>query len=162
MTVLAIDPGSEFSACLIYDGEMPRHAEKLPNEAAMGLLGRIVGNLLVDYIVIEQVASYGMPVGREVFDTVFWSGRFYERASELYVPTMLPRKDVKLHLCQSPRANDATIRQALIDRFGGKDKAIGKKSSPGPLWGLRADMWQALALAVTFWDTSRSASAGGV
>jgi len=49
-------------------------------------------------------------------------------------------------------ANDASIRQALIDRFGGKDAAIGRKASPGPLHGIAADVWSALALAVTHTD----------
>lgn len=66
---------------------------------------------------------------------------------------LLPRKDVKLHLCQSPRANDATIRQALIDKFGGKDAAIGNSKAKGPLYGITRDVWQALALAVTWWET---------
>ena len=34
--------------------------------------------------------------------------------------------------------------------FLGKDKAIGSKREPGPLYGFKADLWSALALAVTF------------
>jgi hypothetical protein len=49
------------------------------------------------------------------------------------------------------KVNDAVIRQRLIDIFGpGKAVAIGTKKVKGPLWGLRSDEWQALALAVTF------------
>lgn len=62
------------------------------------------------------------------------------------------RRDIKLHLCNSVRAKDANIRQALIDRYGGKEKAIGKKKSPGPLYGIKSHMWAALALAVTYHD----------
>jgi hypothetical protein len=61
---------------------------------------------------------------------------------------------VKLHLCKSTKANDASIRQALIDRYGpGKERAIGTKKAPGPLYGVKADVWAALALAVTWHDT---------
>lgn len=157
MTILAIDPGPVESAWVRYDGRT--------NSV---LLARKEANALVlqqwwsvaDVVVIEQVRSYGMPVGAEVFDTVHWSGRFHQAALGDYgcanpAVVLVPRKDVKLHLCQSPRANDATIRQALIDKFGGKDKAIGRKSSPGPLYGLKADCWQALALGVTWWETRR-------
>jgi len=55
--------------------------------------------------------------------------------------------------------NDSTIRQAMLDRYGpGREKAIGKKKSPGPLYGIRKDEWQALALAVTFFDCELTGS----
>jgi hypothetical protein len=79
-----------------------------------------------------------------------WVGRFIEMS--VADAALMPRKDVKLHLCGQTRAKDSNIRAALIDRFGGKEKAIGKKASPGPLYGLKADAWQALALAVTWLD----------
>jgi hypothetical protein len=69
---------------------------------------------------------------------------------------MLPRKDVKLHLCGSPRAKDANIRQALLDRYGGKEKAIGSKHQRGPLYGIRSHLWAALAVAVTYQETKRA------
>ena len=50
------------------------------------------------------------------------------------------RQEVKLHLCNSARAKDANIRQALIDRFGGKDKAIGRKT-PAAI-KTRRQFWQ--------------------
>jgi hypothetical protein len=70
------------------------------------------------------------------------------------IPAMLYRTNVKMYLChKTAKINDAIIRQVLIDRFGpGKDKAIGKKKTPGPLFGIVGDQWAALALAVTFAD----------
>lgn len=157
--VLAIDPGSVESAWVVYNGRVPTSAGKWDNRQ---LLDVIDGGLSKDIatVVVEMVASYGMPVGAEVFETVWWSGRFHEAVIRHgHEGARLPRKDVKLAICNHPRANDATIRQALIDRFGGKDKAIGKKAAPGPLYGLKADCWQALALAVTWWDTKRQEAA---
>lgn len=49
-------------------------------------------------------------------------------------------------------AKDANVRQALINRFGGKDAAIGRKAAPGPLYGISRDMRSALAIAVTGHD----------
>ena len=54
---------------------------------------------------------------------------------------------------------DLKYRAALIDRFGGKDKAIGCKSAPGPLYSVKADAWSALALATTFADRGASGAA---
>jgi hypothetical protein len=60
---------------------------------------------------------------------------------------------VKMHLCGNTRAKDGNIRQALLDRFGpGKAIACGTKKQPGPLYGVSKDVWQALALAVTWSD----------
>jgi hypothetical protein len=107
----------------------------------------------VSHVAIEMIASYGMPVGREVFDTCLWVGRFIETAARAaYKADLVYRRDVKLHLCGQARAKDANIRQALLDKFGGK-AAQGTKATPGPLYGVKADVWSALAVAVTFSET---------
>ena len=99
-------------------------------------------------VVIEKIESYGMAVGAEVFDTVFWAGWFAEAVHRVPV-VLLPRRAVKLALCGDSRAKDANIRQALLDRFGGS-AAVGRKASPGPLYGISRDVWSALAIAVTY------------
>src|SRR5258707_8466005 len=93
----------------------------------------------------------GMAVGQETFTTVWWAGRFHEAwpNAQRY---QLPRRPVKLHLCNSMRATDANIRAALIDRFGGSE-AIGLKRSPGPLYGLKGHEFAALAIAITWLET---------
>ena len=67
--------------------------------------------------------------------------------------SLVYREDVKLHLCGSPRAKDANIRQALIDRWGGKAEAVGTVKKPGPLYGVKSHAWSALAVAVTALET---------
>jgi hypothetical protein len=154
VTVLAIDPGSEQSAYVLWDGEKVQAHAKGCNESVVMLFECRPPDFVADRVVIEEIASYGMPVGREVFQTVRWAGRFEDRAATKACVGVdyLPRRDVKLHLCGQARAKDANIRQAVIDRFGGKEKAIGTKKQQGPLYGLKADEWQALALAITFHD----------
>ena len=148
MRLLAIDPGPEESAFVLYDSdtrEVPEF-EKLPNGE---MLTRMFGMWLigVDHLAVEMIASYGMPVGAEVFDTCVWIGRFLERWKGHHVRVY--RREVKLHICNSAKAKDANVRQALIDRYGGKEKAIGRKAAPGPLYGLSGDCWSALAVAIT-------------
>jgi hypothetical protein len=156
--ILAIDPGPTESAWCLYAPSHPPTWAKWSNDELLERLqtaeppfdGR------APCTVIEAVASYGMAVGKEVFETVFWTGRFYEtiRRTEGVEPHRMFRMAVKMHLCHSAKANDSNIRQALIDRFGpGKAAAIGVKKSPGPLFGFAKDGWAALALAVTFADT---------
>lgn len=153
MLVLAIDPGSTESAFVFWDGQRVRDKGKVDNEEMLAdLMVRGHGGDVL--LVLEEVASYGMPVGEDVFETVFWSGRFAEAWEGKFI--RVQRKDVKMHLCGSMRAKDSNIRQALIDRFG----KPGVKSAPNETYGedgskekkLKADEWQALALAVTVHD----------
>jgi len=159
MTILAIDPGSERSAYVaLYEGKPYDHAI-IPNADMLAHVHRACGDRTgeafmfgIHAVVIERVEGFGMPVGVEVFETVYWSGRFAEAAHPLPVHR-IGRKAVKLHLCGSARATDSNIRQALIDRYGpGKAAAIGTKKAPGPLHGIANDVWAALALAVTYQD----------
>ena len=149
MSILAIDPGPTRSAVVTYQGpDAPVVGRMHENDVLLDLLRLREGG--VDAVVIEKVESFGMAVGAQVFETVYWSGRFAEAADPLPVHR-IGRKAVKLHLCQSMRAKDSNIRQALIDRYGGS-VAIGRKAEPGPLYGIAGDVWSALAVAVTWAD----------
>lgn len=157
--VYAVDPGPERSALVVLGSDLSIVGAHLwENDALLRELWRNVAPL-GSQLVVERIESYGKPVGVEVFDTCIWTGRFIEawrgvRPSMQDAWSLLPRRAVKLHLCDSPRATDATIRQALIDRYGpGREKAIGTKRNPGPLYGIKADLWAALALGITYQET---------
>lgn len=147
MRILAIDPGTTESGWVNYcDGRL--HGSGVMSNA--DLLRHIGEADWANLLAIEMVASYGMPVGAEVFETCVWIGRFQQAWRDPGAARFVYRKDVKMHLCGSARAKDANIRQALIDIYGpGKEKAIGKKASPGPLFGVTSHAWPALAVAVT-------------
>ncbi len=150
--ILAIDPGPEQSAFVrIMDGRVVSFGKVDNEEMLHDVRGHLSGGATDDgktTLAIEMIASYGMPVGREVFETCLWVGRYIEAWGSKY--TLVYRRDVKLHLCGSARAKDGNVRAALIDLYGGKAKAIGKKANPGPLYGVSADVWSALAVAVTY------------
>jgi len=156
--VTAIDPGNERSAVLRYDARSGRicGAEILSNVDVLRALYRDDSS---DHLVVEMVQHYGtgMPVGRTVFETCVWIGRFIEAWGRPF--TLLPRREVKLHLCGSARARDSNVRQALLDRFpatgGGKFPQVGTKRQPGPLYGIKRDLWAALAVAVTWIERRR-------
>lgn len=151
--ILAIDPGYEQSAYLLFDADRIVDHGILPNFLMLAQIGDLLQSRGPNATtVLEQIESFGMAVGREVFETVFWTGRFYQKA-QFYAPcNRMPRKTVKVHLCESSRATDSNIRVALIDRFGGTERAIGKKKTPGPLYGIKSHEWAALAIAVTYAD----------
>lgn len=162
MSVFAIDPGPEQSAWVHLRDGAPAAYGLESNAVVRRKCMDAAAYWAIDGVAIEMIASYGMPVGAEVFSTCVWIGRFVETLVTCQFPekdiALVKRQDVKLHLCHSPKANDATIRQALIDRFGpGKDKAIGNKAKPGPLYHIKADLWAALGLALTHWDQHKPA-----
>lgn len=153
MRILAIDPGTSKSAWVLWCDEQ----EKILNmgiEENGALTERLHAHSDAQdphvHIAIEMVASYGMPVGKEIFETCVWIGVFLRSLSksDCIHDHFVYRKDVKLNLCGSVKAKDANIRQALIDRFG----EPGSKKNPGKLYGVSKDLWSALAVAVCYSD----------
>lgn len=156
--LLAIDPGSTESGWVLIDTETRRPLDFGKTENALLEARMWSRDLMFSDAVIEMVASYGMAVGAEVFETCVWIGRFYSAADELSDPRLITRHPIKLHHCHSAKANDSNIRQALIDRFapGVSNHGKGTKAAPGWFYGFSADVWQAYALAVYAADTEES------
>lgn len=147
--VLAIDPGRERSAWIALredgtpvDMSIDENPEILP--LLEGWRARDGGP-----VVLEALSCYGARVGRDVFETAYWIGRFDPDATAV----LLERREVRMHLCGTARAGDAEIRAVLLDRYGpGKDLAVGRKAKPGPLYGVKTHIWSALAVGVTYLD----------
>jgi len=147
--VIGIDPGPTQSALVVFDGTRVEVVQIASNEEIIHRLRTWSG----DPLAIERIASMGMTVGESVFETAHWSGRFceaYDPSGELI--HRIKRIDVKMHLCGTPRSKDSNVRQSLIDKFGGREKAIGKKAAPGPLYGISSHAWSALAVAVVWYE----------
>ena len=157
--ILAIDPGNIESgfALIALEDLRPIMVGKIGNEQMRDELA-FHAKWKDTELVIEMVASYGMPVGASVFQTCVWIGKFLEAARrEQMSASLLYRRDVKLNLCQSARAKDANVIQALVDRFapGASNHGKGTKKDPGWFYGFKADVWQAYALAVTYVDLEK-------
>lgn len=154
--ILAIDPGNIESGIVLMENDLKiLEAEKLDNK---NILGRILSCQYADveHIAIEMVASYGMAVGATVFETCVWIGRFTEALlfTTGVEPQLIYRKDEKMNLCNSMKAKDSNIVQALIDRFAPNttNKGKGTKKNPGWFYGFKKDIWQAYAVGVTYHD----------
>lgn len=151
--ILALDPGPTVTTGVLYSRRLRCVVTIMrdwPNEEWIAEFRD--RKLLWDEsapLCIEWIESMGMRVGAEVFETCRWVGRF-EQAYPGPVH-LITRHAVKLYLCESRRAKDADIHQALLDRFGpGRAAAVGVKAKPGPLFGVAGHAWSALAVAVTF------------
>lgn len=150
--VLAIDPGPQRSAYVVLDrGVVDRDYCGIDENQTF--VRRIWRDTFAscDVAAVEMIGNYGKAVGREVFETCVWIGRFRAALDAAILPSeYVYRREVKLYLCNSMHAKDTNVRQALLDRFGGKALAVGTKKAPGPLYGFKADMWAALGVAITY------------
>ncbi len=149
-TIVAVDPGTTMSALVVWDIKkqaivemrletnynIRAHLHSLRPKTKIKSKGQL--------LLIEEIQSYGQPVGKTVFDTCIWCGRFIEAYGLEY--RLVTRTKVKSILCHSVRAKDTNVRGALIEAFG----EPGTKKNPGKLHGVKKDLWAALALAVAY------------
>lgn len=163
MRIFAIDPGNVYSAFAVMD-EWPDEDYhllefgKLENKKCMEIMLDWLGKKYApDRVVIERIQSYGMAVGAEVFETCEWIGRFAQEAERFCPVEYVYRKDEKLYICGELRAKDANVRAALIERFAKFDKKNGRgtKKQPDYFYGVKADIWSSIAVAVTYLDMQK-------
>ena len=160
--ILAIDPGETESAAVLFSGmDQPIVCELKPNPLIRQL---IVSNatLAVEsgvQLAIECAAGYGVPISMNLIKAIEWYGRFAEAWLQQDPGTFalkVPRGVVKNHLDNAK--TDAQVRDALIHRWGGLERAMGpgqrrNKQWSGLLSRVHEDCWAALAVAVTVWET---------
>ncbi len=159
MKILAIDPGNTESAFVLMNGDYTFDRQmfgKFKNDSVLDTVkdfGAIYDDRMT--VVIEMVASYGMAVGKEVFETCVWIGRFAQAAEDAgcHVDYIF-RMEEKMAICHNSRAKDSNIRQALIDRFARFDKKNGRgtKTKPDTFYGFAKDIWSAFAVGCTWLD----------
>ena len=163
MKILAIDPGNIESAYALI--EMPDFKlldfGKVENEELLEMLknyefegwSKKEKYFKFHKAAVEMVASYGMAVGKSVFDTCVWIGRFVQ-ALDGETVDFVYRIDEKMCLCKDSRAKDSNIRQALIDRYAKHDFKNGRgvKKNPDTFYGVAKDVWSAIAVGVTYYE----------
>lgn len=152
MIIAGIDPGPEESAFVLWDGKSVLKCGNMANSLLLfSLFDEIYFPEEPSYVAIEQIRGFGVIAGDNLFDTCFWSGRFFERWGEK-ICRLVPRKKVVAHLCGTgARGGDRFVREALIARLG----PPGTKKNQGPTWGIAGHCWAALGVAVTFADSIR-------
>lgn len=156
MKVFAIDPGNVNSAyCIMDDQYNLLEFKKAENHEIMSILLDRLNQ--IDEVVIERMMSYSTNVGKTTFETCEWIGRFTQEAEKKVPVNYIYRKDEKMYLCETMKANDAMIRRALIDRFAKKDKLNGRgtKKDPDVFYGVSADVWSSVAICTVWLDMKK-------
>ena len=149
--VFAIDVGSAHSGFAILESRTKLH--RVPGVQTFGKVGN---KELLDIIrawstkcvfPIEFPYPKNNVVGYEVFLMTAWVGKMQltvEQAGAEHFKIFRHRE--KSVLCHTGSATDAQIRMSVIDSMGGK----GTKDNPGPTYGVSSDVWQAIAVGITF------------
>ena len=158
--ILGVDPGTTHSAYVLLTPErtVKHKAVDMSNEEFLGFIYTFAdsGFNTETELVIEMPEARGMPVGKDVFETIYWVGRFCEAwfgKGDGVFHRAYPR-DIRSFLCGTTQAKKGNVRQALIDIYG----KPGVKKAPNLNYGedgtkegkMKTHMWSALAVA-TYW-----------
>jgi hypothetical protein len=146
--VYGVDPGPEKTGWVLWDGKQVLDGgAETPNQE---FLNRLATSTVPIPMYVEMIASYGMAVGKETFQTCVWIGRYVEVWSILGFPWQFCyRLNIRTHHCHDGRAGDSNVNAALRDKYGGK----GTKKNPGPMFKVSSHMWSALAVATYAMET---------
>jgi len=151
--ILGIDPGPEKSAAVLWSpslGEIIRH-ETLDNEFICASL-KLGGFHLVQ---IEDLEYRGLKIGGSTLETARWIGEFRRICKDHKIDyRLVPPSMVRIYHCGVAAVNRTNVWHAIIERFGGWETAMGRKATPGPLYGFRGNdhEHERSALAVALWE----------
>ena len=156
MRILSIDPDPNGGSWVLLDesGEVLDHGYQEQRGVLFNSIRAATG---VVTVVVEGIQNMGMPMGNPTIETIKNIGEFRAACYGMALVTFddtLTRPKIKGALCGSARAKDSNVRAALLDLYpatgGGATPQIGIKSQPGPLFGIKADEFAALAVGLVW------------
>lgn len=174
---MAIDPGTTESAYVILNDQYQIFsADKVGNDVILSIIADAPG---LDAVIIEDIeprysstdrSAAGAVMGQSTIETIKAFGRFSWQASlrGLIVGSIF-RRDERSCLIPTkrnglpplpetaPKHADGQIRASLIRRFARHDQERGRgtKANPDTFYGFHGDMWQAMAVGVTWLDQAK-------
>ena len=147
--LIGIDPGPTTSGLVVYQLEADGSGRVIRSQkdATLGDLRGVLDLVQGAEVVFERTQAG--PPSTSVVKTTEVVGRLMEACEARGLPwTAYYRRQVLQALgCARQGNKDALVRAACIELHGGhKQAAIGKKASPGPLYGVSSHAWQALGV----------------
>lgn len=144
--VIGIDPGPQESAVVLLmpNGEV-RDPTMQPNSLIAESLPR--WGDWSHHLIVETLTPLDERIGQESLDTHGWAWVF---------AALFPGPSHKLSRYQVEAAlavqNDAGITAACLELLGHENRrvAVGTKKKPGPLYGMKKHLWQALGVALAW------------
>jgi hypothetical protein len=150
--IIGIDPGPVSCGVVVYDIDAERVLEAHKAMPVDDVLLRIRSGEFAEHVAIERFQATRMPMGTSSVETIRNAGRIEQCAREQgrgVSVSLHYRREVLRALDVTGKGNrDALVRARLIEAHGGsKEAAVGRKATPGPLYGVSGDAWAALAVA---------------
>ena len=147
MLIIGVDPGPLKSGICGWNGYAPFY----PNYDLNDVIFTDVNSLHLDQE--KLILAVEKPVcqrysGSSVSETAVQAGIFIG----IWKPKdyhLITRSKIRWHIGKVKKTNDSVIRRKLIERI---HPDYNLHHNPGPLIGITADIWQALAVAVTCFD----------
>lgn len=177
MKIMAIDPGTTESAYVILDDQYQIiSADKVGNDVVLSIIADAPG---LDAVIIEDIeprysstdrSAAGAVMGQSTIETIKAFGRFsWQAALRGLMVGSIFRRDERSCLIPTkrnglpplpetaPKHADGQIRASLIRRFARHDQERGRgtKANPDTFYGFHGDMWQAMAVGVTWLDQAK-------
>lgn len=177
MKIMAIDPGTTESAYVILDDQYQiLSADKVGNDVVLSIIADAPG---LDAVIIEDIeprysstdrSAAGAVMGQSTIETIKVFGRFsWQAALRGLMVGSIFRRDERSYLIPTkrnglpplpetaPKHADGQIRASLIRRFARHDQERGRgtKANPDTFFGFHGDMWQAMAVGVTWLDQAK-------
>lgn len=161
ITLFSIDPGESESGWILLDVDtinkkimiIDRYHSVNKDIFKMILKFSVTNPRII--IVIEDIVSYGLPIGISTIETIKYIGRFHQKALDLNLKNIyfIDRPAIKLSLCNARNAKDGNVIRSLKNRFG----EFGTIKNQQPLYKLKGmpsgmlnHVWSALALGVAY------------
>ena len=164
MIVLGIDPGPVTHGAVLYDTEARRvlwsHKAITTGELHCYLARTVfVQGIQPRHAVIERPAAMGaigVGVVGHMLDTAWEAGmlaHYFVEDCNFMLETMTRRQVLRhLGVMSGKGSADSRVRAACIadHETPGGPPAVGRKASPGPLYGVSSHAWQALGLVLAW------------
>jgi hypothetical protein len=131
--ILGIDPGPVESAYCLVDREY-----RIVAAGKVSTTSLLNGLRCAppERVAVESIQSYGMVVGRSVFDTCYVIGRIQQVCDELKIPCVLyPRQEYLRRICGGSHTKDSILRRSLALRFGGYGETVSEEVIPAGVLG---------------------------
>lgn len=169
MIVLGIDPGPQTHGAVVYDTDARRvlwSSKAITSYNVIEWL--ILERMKPDAIVIERPAAMGaLGVGivGHMLDTAWQAGALWGQLWQVWkrAPHTMTRREVlrALGVLSGTGSSDARVRAACIadHETPGGPPAVGRKATPGPLYGVSSHGWQALGLVLAWLERQRQEGA---
>lgn len=166
--MLGIDPGPQTHGAVLYDSNARRvlwSAKAIDSADLEFQVESLHATGLRPFrIVIERPAAMGVigvGMAGHMLDTAWVAGRLAGVLGEVHaikIETMTRRQVLRwLGVMSGKGSADSRVRAACIadHENPGGPPAVGRKASPGPLYGVSSHAWQALGLVLAWLEMTK-------